>query len=271
MSSNKVGDYYIIDVMFKYDLPSDPHSLYCKVHTDHSDKKELPDGKTLFVAGLPFYMKKESVTGIFNSLGAISYLHISKSLGGLNLKVSTKSSKDPYFSILLPNSDGFIYAYVVFVNEISLECIEELSRNSIESPISCTIVKQIGINSWIEEYKDERPEIEQLQTQVKRFMTKYDARRQTEENTVKKRRNIPDEDGWITVTGKNNKKVPKHNLSKIRLRKVTKKKKKNELLHFYKFQMREEKRDNILQLQKKFDEDKKKITAMKLQRKFKPL
>ena len=271
MSSNKVGDYFIINVKFQYDLPSNPHSLYCKVHTDHSDKKELPIGRTLFVAGLPFYQNKESLTDIFNSLGTISSVHISKSLGRLNLIGSTKSSKDPYFSLLLPNTDGFIYAYVVFENEISSDSVHELSRNSIESPISCSIVKQVGINSWVQEYRDERPEVEQLQTQVKRFMTKFDARRQQEENRVKKRRNVPDEDGWITVTGRNNKKVPKSKLSKIKLRKVSKKKKKNELLHFYKFQMREEKRDNILQLQKKFDEDKKKITAMKLQRKFKPL
>ena len=271
MGSNKVGDYFIVNALFPYDTPSHPHSLYCKVHTDHSDKEELPNSRTLFVAGLPFYLKRESVEELFRSLGIISSVQIKKSLGTLNSQVTAKSNKDPYFSILLHNTDCYMYAYVVFADDISIDCVIELSKNSIKSPISCSVIKQVGIESWTREYRDERPGIEELETHVKSFMTKYDARKQQEENKVKKRKNVPDEDGWITVTSKNSKKIPKSKLSKFKLKKVSKKKKKNELLHFYKFQMREEKRDSVLQLQKKFDEDKKKVIAMKLQRKFKPL
>ena len=269
-STYQVSDYYILQVKFTNSLPSSQHALYCRIHTDHTDRSQLPNGRTLFIAGIPFYAKKESVAKVFSSLGGISNLHLSKSPGASKL-ITTKPNNDPYFRLSLPNIDNFLYAYIVFENEIELESVRTICRQSIESPANCTAVKQIGIKSWIQEYKDERPDVTLLESQVKRFMTKYDARRQQEENKAKKRKSQPDEDGWITVTSKNTKKIPKSKLSKIRLRKVSRKKKKNELLHFYKFQMREVKRDNIIQLQKKFDEDKKKVTAMKLQRKFKPL
>ena len=270
MTTYHVADYCILKVTFPNSIPSSQHSLYCKIHSDHIDGSELPNGRTLFVAGIPFYAKREGVAKIFSSLGSVSTIHLSKSPGASKL-ITAKPNKDPYLRLSLPNIDNFVFAYIVFENEIELESVRRICRESIESPVSCAVVKCLGIDSWIQEYKDERPDATQLESQVKRFMTKYDARRQQEENRVKKRKNQPDEDGWITVTSKNTNKIPKSKLSRIKLRKVSRKKKKNELLHFYKFQMREEKRDNIMQLQKKFDEDKNKITAMKLQRKFKPL
>ena len=270
MSSFQVGGYYILNVNFTNDTHSSKHTLYCKIHSDHSERNELPNGRTLFVAGIPFYAKKESVAKVFSSMGGVSTVHMSNSPGGSKV-VSARTSKDPYFRLSLPNIDNFLYAYVVFGNEIELESVQAICKQSMVSPVNCTAVKQVGISSWIQEYKEERPGVELLESQVKHFMTKYDARRQQEENKVKKRKNQPDEDGWITVTSRNTKKIPKSKLSKLRLKKVSRKRKKNELLHFYKFQMREDKRDNIIKLQKKFDEDKKKVNAMKLQRKFKPL
>jgi len=48
------------------------------------------------------------------------------------------------------------------------------------------------------------------------------------------------------------------------------KKKKNELLDFYRFQMRQSKREDIAELRRKFEEDKAKIEKMKALRKFRP-
>ena len=270
MNSCRIGDYNVLKVEFPNDTTSDPHSLYCKLHKYHNEKQDLPNDRTLFVAGLPFYINRDSIADVFSSLGAISSLHLCSSPGASKV-IATKAEKDPYLSLILTDIDNFLYAYVVFQNILSIELVRKLCKQSKDSPLICEHVKQVGVSSWIKEYIEERPDIKVLETQVKGFMTRFDARRQLEDSKTKKRKNLPDEDGWITVTGRNNRKIPKSKISKFKQKKVDRKKRKNELLHFYKFQMREEKRDAVLQLQKKFDEDKKKLAAMKLNRKFKPL
>merc|ERR1719500_319465 len=84
------------------------------------------------------------------------------------------------------------------------------------------------------------------------------------------------EEGWVTVTKKQEKKPEKakkageDEMKKGRGKKNRRKKKKVELTNFYSHQIKEDKMNNIRALQEKFEEDKQKIAKMKQERKFRP-
>lgn len=95
---------------------------------------------------------------------------------------------------------------------------------------------------------------------MKEEVGEYDRRRE-EEKQMKKRLTEPDEEGWITVVRK--RPLRPHTLPQ-------RKRKKKELLNFYRFQQRETQRQQIAQLRKQFEEDKQRVAEMKTHRKFKP-
>jgi ribosomal RNA-processing protein 7 len=90
------------------------------------------------------------------------------------------------------------------------------------------------------------------------------------------KRNLPDEDGFVTVTrarGRRNTNRDGHGavVSAVNpaLVKDLKPKEKG-LVDFYRFQMRENKRNQLIELRKRFEQDKLKIAELRKSRKFKP-
>ena len=90
------------------------------------------------------------------------------------------------------------------------------------------------------------------------------------------KRNVPDADGFITVTrawGRRNINTDGEGVSvsavKASLVKDLKPKD-HGLVDFYRFQMRESKRNQLAELRRKFEEDKQKIEELKKKRKFRP-
>jgi ribosomal RNA-processing protein 7 len=102
-------------------------------------------------------------------------------------------------------------------------------------------------------------------------MIAFDEQEAAAERERKLKEGVADEDGFVTVSYKNTHKrqrgVAEEDTSKKRKRN---KKPAKELKNFYRFQVREEKRERLADLRKKFEEDKARIARMKAQRKFKP-
>ena len=93
--------------------------------------------------------------------------------------------------------------------------------------------------------------------------------------------NEPDEDGFVTVTRHHKKNVNRDKASGATMVAISsgrlktddsnrKKKDSKERVDFYRFQMREAKREKLAELRRKFNEDKDKIAKMKESRRFKP-
>ena len=82
----------------------------------------------------------------------------------------------------------------------------------------------------------------------------------------------PDDDGWMTVMPTKKPLGPQKpvRMSKKKKKAIKNQKQEKELLNFYMFQQREQKRDKVADLRRKFEEDKKKIAMMKQERRFKP-
>lgn len=75
---------------------------------------------------------------------------------------------------------------------------------------------------------------------------------------------MEDEDGW-TVVAKGGKTMPEETGISTK-----KRKKERELQNFYRFQLKEARKEEIADLRRRFDQDKEKVKALRGKRKFKP-
>ncbi|KAJ3091597.1 Ribosomal RNA-processing protein 7 [Quaeritorhiza haematococci] len=134
-----------------------------------------------------------------------------------------------------------------------------------------------GMQKWISQFfTHSRTPLSTLQSRVdahiKDFLSEEAARRAE----LLAKRNQPDEDGFVLVTrarGRRNTNTDGSGATVTAARpdevKALKPKSK-ELKNFYRFQMREEKRQQLADLRRKFEEDKRRIATLKAARRFKP-
>ncbi|KAL2131821.1 hypothetical protein VTI74DRAFT_4565 [Chaetomium olivicolor] len=117
------------------------------------------------------------------------------------------------------------------------------------------------------------PDRDALQASVDAFSALFARREQEAADIAKRLRNEPDEDGFVTVTRGGRAAPASRNEAEEAKRKMLEKqaKKKEELTNFYRFQLRERKKEEQAELLRRFDEDRRKLEAMRQKRgKFVP-
>eukprot|EP00611_Tribonema_gayanum_P001104 TRINITY_DN1082_c0_g1_i1.p1 TRINITY_DN1082_c0_g1~~TRINITY_DN1082_c0_g1_i1.p1 ORF type:complete len:276 (+),score=101.36 TRINITY_DN1082_c0_g1_i1:156-983(+) len=130
-----------------------------------------------------------------------------------------------------------------------------------------------GLAAVVQQYRDARPDHEELRERVDAYINLFDAKEAEEEQERLDAKNQPDADGFVTVTYKKRRREaaePDAAAAAAAAGGRKKKKKPQELHNFYRFQMREAKREQLATLREKFEQDKAKIERMKAARKFKP-
>ncbi|CAJ1970886.1 unnamed protein product [Sphenostylis stenocarpa] len=133
-----------------------------------------------------------------------------------------------------------------------------------------------GMKKWIMEYRQSRPGLDVLQHQIDDFITAHEEKLEEER---KEKEALAAEGGWTVVIHHKGRKKTTDNETGIAVgsvaqaaveNKMTKKKRKEVGLDFYRFQKREAQRNEIMTLQSKFEEDKKRLQQMRAARKFRP-
>ncbi|KAL7959571.1 ribosomal RNA-processing protein 7 domain-containing protein [Trichoderma compactum] len=113
----------------------------------------------------------------------------------------------------------------------------------------------------------------EIQKATHAFFNVFNRKEKEAAEISKRLRNEPDEDGFVTVT-RGGKGTPANQFeAEEARRKMIEKaaKKKSEMKDFYRFQLRERRKQEQAELLKRFEEDKKKVNAMREKRgKFKP-
>lgn len=278
-----MNEYKVIKIKYNKETQSAHHIFYKKYKPNRSDDlnnlvssnvyetNSDRAAKTLFVTGLPSYMNVQAVKNVFNIFGQIEEVLLFREAQTLPFSALRQSKKVSYFS----NDQsglGFKVGYVVFGQATSVEKAlnkpsdEERSVSTKQNPIS------IGMKKWCEDYKNKFIDEKKMKREIDAFMQSYDQKQSKLEEEEVDKTNVPDDDGWITVTSKSrkaNRALTERNILKLKS-KQKKRTEKMKLLNFYNFQAKESKRDYIVQLRKKFEEDKKHIEEMKQNRKFKP-
>ena len=240
-----VSEFTPIKINFKSDNNvTSVHTIFCKVHVIRQESSKAPNHRTLFTLGWPPYCSDECIKKLFSTAGEVELVQLQDKVG---------FDED----IVVTLNSGFKVAYIVFD---SSEAAENALKLGYKKTVLCEI-GATGLAKWCSDYMKQRTTLTSIEAKVSEFMADYDKRK---EATEKHRQGLqePDEDGWIMVTRKNPKPVQG--------KRHRQKKKKKELLNFYKFQLRESKRQQIAELRRKFEEDKQKVAEMKSKRKFRP-
>ncbi|KAK0638855.1 ribosomal RNA-processing protein 7-domain-containing protein [Cercophora newfieldiana] len=117
------------------------------------------------------------------------------------------------------------------------------------------------------------PDRDALQASVDAFSELFAKKEQEAAEMAKRLRNEPDEDGFVTVTrGGRNAPASKNEAEEAKRKMLDREeKKKEELTNFYRFQLREKKKEEQAELLKQFEEDRNRVRAMREKRgKFVP-
>jgi ribosomal RNA-processing protein 7 len=106
-------------------------------------------------------------------------------------------------------------------------------------------------------------------------MEQFEAKEEQSKLARDKAATLPDEDGFITVHRKRKRPTTaeeeREAYANHKKKRTRGKKRQTELKHFYRFQIREEKRERLAELRQNFEQDKARVQRMKQQRKFRPV
>ncbi|KAF9103371.1 Ribosomal RNA-processing protein 7 [Mortierella sp. AM989] len=173
-------------------------------------------------------------------------------------------------------------AFVVFLEEQELVKALNMKRkkrfwiNTGSDATSADAAKlsTLGVAKWLNDYHRMRPAPSALQIKVDDYMDKFERSEYEAQQAALARLNVMDDDGFTLVTRAGNKGYNTDGVIKVQAVKAEEvkhiKPKKKELQDFYRFQMREAKRDKLVDLRRKFEEDKIRIEALKVNRRFRP-
>ena len=235
------------------------HAMYLKEHSTRVKLDHLPDGRTLFVLNLPVDANFKVLKKIFENCGTLEKL------------VLKEKSEFGFSPQQFPLKSG-TNAHLIFKEDDAIEKIMEITENIIY-PIDAS--QPQGIEKWIQEYLDMIPDSQSLRKSIDKELLEFEEmERQVKLKTLESR-NLPDKDGFVTVTRKGRRNTNKDEsgaiISAIDPRELKNVKPKEKVLvDFYRFQKRESKKTALQELKNKFEQDKLKIQKLKESRKFKP-
>jgi hypothetical protein len=164
-------------------------------------------------------------------------------------------------------------AIIVFVDRASMELTLKAARKAIKSGTELIWSAPdaiMGVKRYKAFQRDRYPAPSELLKSVDAYMTTY---AQIEEATSRenaKKRAVPDEDGFITVTRSSKGGVRREEADEVALRRSEKERKKGEGMgNFYRFQMREKRKMVADETLRKFEEDKRRVHEMRARREAK--
>lgn len=301
-----VGEYAILPVT----LPATPaypketvHSIYVR---PNAPKIPTPaDSRSLFLVNVPIDSTEQHIRTIFTSLVGAgrfetvvfeadrSTAPIINTLPGVTVTAVQKNKKRKQQDVVDEDGDKATLpkvwnraihrsgstAVAVLADEKSVELALKAIKKAIKTgdyPIWGEGVKEkkvapLGSARYLAHQKMKYPSTEVLQAAVDNFMAEWNGREEEEARAAKRMRNVPDEDGFITVTrGGRVGPARQHDAEEARKKEIEKEEAKRKSMgDFYRFQGRERRKEEQGELLKRFEEDRKKVEALKSERKGK--
>lgn len=227
-------------------------TLFARKH--QSRLNDFPKDRTLFLINIPHDTTPDLLAELFNECGHIE-------------SATIKNAK----------------CHVVFKDEKSIAQIltlEKLKWHTHTQSLSSTL--QLT-PAFLKHHK--KPDVRKLQQKVDEAMLLFESQESDEKRKREEMRNVVDDDGFVLVTRQGRKlnadgtgaTMGALSRDEAELLQAKEKTKKTGLVDFYRFQMREKKRDGnfvsnveLAELRRKFEEDKKKIAGMKQDGRFRP-
>ncbi|CAL3968497.1 hypothetical protein PZA11_004072 [Diplocarpon coronariae] len=303
---SQIGAYTVLPVR----IPSTPaypepttHTIYLRPH--HPKIPTEHDSRSLFLVNVPIDSTCAHLRAVFTSLvGAgryesVSFEHekkstpaatpLAKTTKGTNKK--RKRGEEPVPLELPQIWDRELHrsgstAVVRLVDDKSVESVlkaaKKLHKSSKESsrPVwgsgitdGDTRAPALGSARYASHQRLRYPPRATLQRNVDAFMTAFNAAEEQKAHDAKRQRGVPDEDGFVTVT-RGGRTGPARMADAERKRSEMEAKeagKRGAMGDFYRFQMRERRKEEQGELVRRFEEDRRRVGEMKERRgRFRP-
>jgi len=278
------------------------HYIYFKKHESYRNDEDTPADCTIFVCNLPVDTTIPHLKHIFKHCGSIVNCKMNKISTDLLENSEEILMEDEEMEGVFGRETYTtgITAHVVFSDEEGVERAlamkqktrvwkpdnsfddeeveEEVSDMEADEAINFDDVVEampLGYKKWMQQYKYTRPRPKALKTRVDNYMVNFTRMEEIEKLELDRKASIVDEDGFTLVTRRTRRNTNRTedgaSVTAARYEDVKNlKPKKKELQDFYRFQMKEKKRNELAELRRKFEEDKKRIADLKSSRRFKP-
>jgi ribosomal RNA-processing protein 7 len=310
----KIGEYAILPLTIPF-TPAYPnnttHTLYLRPHAPKIPTEN--DERSLFVVNVPIDSTVAHFRTVFASLiGAgrvedVTFEHERRSAAlSRELSVVGKASKKRKRCMEGTEGNGAVElpqiwdrelrksgstAVVVLVDAKSVEsvlkAIRKLHKSSKKDKDSSwpvwgegveakkSEIPKLGSARYLAHQRLRYPDETVLKLNVDAFMTEFNKKQEERAKREKRMRNVPDEDGFVTVTrgGRTGPARSEEAEQKKREMEEKENKRREELQRagFYRFQVREQRKAEQGALVRRFEEDRKRVGAMKEKRgRFRP-
>lgn len=164
-------------------------------------------------------------------------------------------------------------AVVRFVDRASAEMALREARRAVKARKDITWdtnisdkIPLLGSSRYLAHNKLRYPDPDVLQSSVDAFMAAYTAQEAERARQLARQRSVPDEDGFVTVTRGGRNAPAREDQTKAKEDELKKRKKNRVRDDFYRFQVREKKKEQAMDLVKGFEEDRRKVEAMRRRR-----
>lgn len=165
------------------------------------------------------------------------------------------------------------HGVVVFVDRPSMEASLRAAKKAVKLGTSITWgegiehqIPPLGLKRYQAHHALQYPSRKELLTSVDSYMSAYGRWEEARSREEAKKRQQPDEDGFITVTKGARGGVVRKEDAKELGEKQKEKEKENGIENFYRFQMRERRKEEQGRLMRQFEEDKRKVEEMRRRR-----
>jgi ribosomal RNA-processing protein 7 len=314
ITMSKIGEYTVLPISIP-PTPAYPklttHTLYLRPHSPKVPTAD--DERCIFVVNVPIDSTVAHFRAVFTSLiGAgrvedVTFEHERKGAlpsrevatvgkASKKRKRGSESTEDSTAAELPQTWDRELRrsgstAVVVLVDarsvESALKAVRKLhkpSKKEKDSPWPVwgeglegkkSELPKLGSARYLAHQRLRYPDETELKMNVDAFMTEFNRMEEEKAKREKKMRNVPDEDGFVTVTrgGRTGPARSEEAEQKKREMEERERKKREELQSagFYRFQVREQRKAEQGELVRKFEEDRKRVGAMKEKRgRFRP-
>lgn len=158
---------------------------------------------------------------------------------------------------------------------LALQSIKKIISSGKNIPIWPKDLQEIGTERYMNNYKSKIMDSESLEIESAESVLEFARKEQEAKDEIDNMKTITDEDGFTMVVGSHRKtktgimgSLKKTN--EIEKEKAVKKMKRKEKQDFYRFQIREKKKQEMNHLLAKFKEDQERVKEMKEKRRFRP-
>ncbi len=294
--ARRVSGFVALPVQFKSSSAfSEPATHYIYLRPDEPKLPTIESTQSLFLVNIPITTTEQHLRHLFASqlsAGRVKRVDFSDSIGNSSIQggsvQTAKNSKkrkrvtsselelDLENATLPETWDRAIHpsgshAVVVFVDRPSMEASLKAAQKAAR--LGTTIiwgegiedrVPPLGLKRYEAHHTMRYPSRKELLSSVDSYMSIFGKMEEARSRKEAKKRQQPDEEGFITVTkGARGRVVRKEDAKELGEKQ---KAKENGAENFYRFQMRERRKEQRGELMRKFEEDKRRVEEMRKRR-----